>query len=121
MLTTRVSPSCCVRDTILQLSSFIVHQGLCHEIPMPMSTARPHVGQKDIGGRQKRLDSAGESQLRGNISPLLWNLVMDVQLTKITRRGLQTLGQANDLIIVASSLFLEALPGVMQVTLKLVV
>lgn len=45
---------------------------------------------------------------------------MHNQLTKITKVGLQVLGYANDLMIVARGSFLELLTGVIQEALKFV-
>jgi len=56
----------------------------------------------------------------GVLSPLLWNLVVDELLTRITQMGCQVVGYADDIFIIARGPFLSPLVGVMQRALTLV-
>lgn len=57
-------------------------------------------------------------QVSAVIFPLLWNLLMDDLLNKITEAGLQDMGYGDDLMTVARGRFLEPLTNMLQETRK---
>lgn len=61
---------------------------------------------QDSSGEQRRLNSARECQLElfagGVISPLLWNLLMEVWFTKITEMRLQVMNYTDSFLIVTT-------------------
>ena len=59
-------------------------------------------------------------QQGGVLSPLLWNLVVDELLHLLTDQGCQPIRYADDILVIARGIYLDALMGVVQQTLKVV-
>lgn len=84
-----------------------------HEIPLPIVSWLDHmlaymtlVADKWDSTLRDSVNSGCPQ--RGVISPILWNLVTDNLLNKITKEGLQAVGYADHLMIVASSEWRDA-------------
>jgi len=55
----------------------------------------------------------------GVLSPLLWNLLVDELLERLTRRSILCYGYANDIVIIARGKYEEALCDIIQLGLNM--
>jgi len=72
-----------------------------------------------IGGQSTTVSNSRVCPQGGVLSPLLWSLLVDELLDRLTRRGILCQGYADDIVIIARGKYEETLCDIIQLGLNM--